>query len=97
MEDNKDTFTIHVWLNGLKLPLTIRREDEEIYRKAAKMVENHIKAYREKMTQRSMEEILTITAYNIAVIATKMAYKEDIHPVVKKIEELNQLFDEEKK
>lgn len=91
---DKEIFTIHVWVNGLKIPLRIRREEEEIYRNAEKLVKNHIKTYREQMGQSSMEEILTISAYHIAVIATKIAHSKEIHPLVKKIEELNELLDE---
>ena len=41
------------------MPLNIRREDEEIYRNAEKIVNKYLEQYRRQFSQRSMEEILT--------------------------------------
>lgn len=82
-------FTINILLNGVRLPLNIRREDEEIYRNAEKLVNKHLEQYRKKFSQRSMEEILTIVAYQLAVIACKQDMNQDIDPLAEKIKELN--------
>lgn len=88
MEDNK-TFTINILLNGVRMPLNIRREDEEIYRNAEKIVNKYLEQYRKQFSQRSMEEILTLTAYQLAVIVAKQATNQDQTPLAEKIEELN--------
>ena len=88
MEDNK-TFTINILLNGVRMPLNIRREDEEIYRNAEKIVNKYLEQYRKQFSQRSMEEILTLAAYQLAVIVAKQATNQDQAPLAEKIEELN--------
>ena len=71
------------------MPLNIRREDEEIYRNAEKLVNKYLEQYRKKFSQRSMEEILTIVAYQVAVIASRQDMNQDIDPLAEKIKELN--------
>ncbi|MFV0392032.1 MAG: cell division protein ZapA [Paludibacteraceae bacterium] len=82
-------FNINILLNGVRLPLKIRREDEEIYRNAEKLVNKYLEKYRNHYNQRSMEEILTIIAYQIAVIASKQDLNSDVAPLAEKILELN--------
>lgn len=71
------------------MPLNIRREDEEIYRNAEKLVNKYLEQYRKTYSQRSMEEILTIVAYQIAVIVSKQDKNNDIEPLADKITKLN--------
>ena len=71
------------------MPLNIRREDEEIYRYAEKIVNKYLEQYRRQFSQRSMEEILTLVAYQLAVIISKQKTNQDEAPMADKIEELN--------
>ena len=71
------------------MPLNIRREDEEIYRNAEKIVNKYLEQYRKQFSQRSMEEILTLVAYQLAVIISKQKTNQDEAPMADKIEELN--------
>ncbi len=86
---DKKEFTINILLNGVRMPLKIRREDEEIYRNAEKLVNRYLEQYRKNFSQRSMEEILTIVAYQIAVIVSKQDLNTDMGPLAEKIMELN--------
>lgn len=71
------------------MPLKIQREDEEIYRNAEKIVNKYLEQYRRQYSQRSMEEILTLVAYQLAVIISKQDIRQDEGPLAEKIEELN--------
>ena len=71
------------------MPMNIRREDEEIYRNAEKIVNKYLEQYRRQFSQRSMEEILTLVAYQLAVIISKQKTNQDEAPMADKIEELN--------
>ena len=86
---NSDVFTINILLNGVRMPLKIRREDEEIYRNAEKIVNKYLEQYRTQFSQRSMEEILTLVAFQVAVVLAKQNKNQDINPLAEKIEELN--------
>ncbi|MHB9055896.1 MAG: cell division protein ZapA [Paludibacteraceae bacterium] len=87
--NNSDIFTINILLNGVRMPLRVRREDEEIYRNAEKIVNKYLEQYRRQFSQRSMEEILTLVAYQLAVIVSKQETNQDISPLAEKVEQLN--------
>ncbi len=86
---DKNAFTINILLNGVRMPLNIRREDEEIYRNAEKLVNKYLEQYRSRFSQRSMAEILTIVAYQIATIASRQEMNDSVEPLAEKIMELN--------
>lgn len=84
-----NTFTINILINGVRMPLVIPREDEELYRDAEKLLNNYLNRFQERYNQRSMEEILTITSYQLAVLATKQNKNQDVAPLAEKVEEIN--------
>ncbi len=91
-----DHFIIHVNVGGFRLPLNILREDEEIYRKAEKEVNTLLTKFQQKYNQRSAEEVLSLTAYHLAVALQKKEFSLDASPVISRIkkmdEELEQLL-----
>ena len=76
-------------VGGLRLPLRIARKDEELYRKAEKMVVNYLEKYQKLYNQRPSEEILIMVAFQIAVIVSKQELKEDTVPLAEKIQSLD--------
>jgi len=92
--DDVNLFNINILLNGVRIPLKIHREDEEIYRNAEKIVNKYLRQYREMYSQRSMEEILTLVAFQIGVIVFKQGTDQDIEPLAEKILELNKELEE---
>ncbi|HRR62957.1 MAG TPA: cell division protein ZapA [Paludibacteraceae bacterium] len=88
MMDN-DTFLINVQAGGFKLPLRIARKDEEIYRKAEKLFSKYLEKYQQKYHQRANEEILTLVAYQFAVLLIKQEMRQDVSPVIEKLISLN--------
>ena len=85
-----DIFTINVLIGGLRLPLKIARKDEELYRKAEKMVVRYMDKFQKQYNQRPTEEILIMVAYQIAVLVAKQELTEDIVPLAEKIQTLDQ-------
>lgn len=96
--EKDDNFLIHVQIGGLKLPLRIARQDEEVYRKAEKLLTRYLNDYQAKFNQRSTEEILILVAYQLAVMVSKKETAEEIAPIAERLkkldEELNKLFSE---
>ena len=88
MKDDK--FTINVQISGLRMPLTILRKDEELYRKAEKMVNTYLIKFQKAYNQRPTEEILILVAFQIAVIVSKQELNEDRVPLAEKIKELDE-------
>ena len=92
MMDDK-MFTIHVRIGGFQIPMTIPRSDEELYRRAQKLVDQHLEMYQKRYSQRSYEEILTLTAFHLATIIVKQQLSGDTGPVEDKLKELEAEID----
>jgi len=82
-------FHINITVNGVRMPLHISREDEVIYRNAEKLFNKYFRQYSEVYSQRSMEEILTLVAFQFASIVSKQSMNQDVKPLAEKIHELN--------
>ena len=97
MED--DIFLINVQIGGLRLPLRIARKDEELYRKAEKLLVKNLENFQKQYRQRPTEDILILVAYQLAVMVSKQELSEDTVPLAEKIQsldnELKALFTEE--
>ena len=85
-----DIFLINVQIGGLRLPLRIARKDEELYRKAEKLLVKYLSDYQQKFSQRPTEEILILVAYQLAVMVSKQEFAENIVPLAEKIQSLDQ-------
>jgi len=90
---NKEELNINVIIGGMRIPLRIRRQDEEIYRNAEKIVKAFLKDYREKYSRRPNEELLTLTAYKTAVLLAKHDFNADASNRNLDIESLNERLD----
>jgi cell division protein ZapA len=89
-----DIFTINVVVGGLRLPLKISRKDEEVYRKAEKLVDRYMVKYQKQYNQRPNEEILLLVAYQLGVLLSRQELTEDVVPIAEKINALNQELEE---
>jgi len=96
MKEN-EIFKIRININGSILPLNIVRKEEEVYRKAEKIVMRILKDYQKKYNQKSYDQILTYVAFKIAVAYAKKDSDEELLPLAEKIKildaELEQLLE----
>jgi hypothetical protein len=88
-----DIFLINVHIGGFRMPLRIPRSDEEIYRKAEKLVVKYTDEYQRLFNQRTYEEILRLVAFQLAVNISKNELSEDITPLADKIKLLEKELD----
>lgn len=58
--------SIKVVIAGRTYPLTIKREEEESVRKAAKLINDRIKEYEDNYSVRDKQDLLAMTALQIA-------------------------------
>ncbi len=84
-----DIFTINVQIGGFRMPLRIPRKDEELYRRAEKLVVKYVDKYQKQYNQRPTEEILILVAFQIAVIVSKQEIAQDTIPLAEKIQMLD--------
>ena len=85
-----EIFQINILIGGLRMPLRIARKHEEIYRNAGDLLVKYLEDYRNKYPQRSTEEVLTIVAYQFAVMVSKQEFSLDTTPLAEKIQALNE-------
>lgn len=87
MED--ELFLINIQIGGLRLPLRIPRKEEELYRRAEKLLVKQMDEFQKKYRQRPTEDILILVAYQLAVMVSKQEFAEDIVPLAEKIKTLD--------
>jgi cell division protein ZapA len=89
MNKDEEIFKIHIQIGGFRMPLNIPRKDEEIYRKAEKLVVKFLEEYQKVYNQRATEEILTLVAFRLAVALSKQEVDQDTSPLAEKIKNLD--------
>jgi hypothetical protein len=84
-----EVFLINVNIGGTVLPLRIPRGEEEVYRRAEKLVVKYLDHFLLNYRNKSREEVLVFLAYHFAVMLNKQELSEDIEPLAKKIQDLD--------
>lgn len=80
--------TIHITINGYTVTLKINPEEEELYRRAGKAVNQSLDAFMNKCNTADFAHVAIMTALNFAVIAEKKTFQQDIKPLTNKLAEL---------
>ncbi len=88
-----DKIRINLNMAGANFPLTIRREDEEMVRAAAKQVDVRLNAYRGHYQNVPAEKIMAMVAYQFALENLQMKERNDTQPYADKIAELTELLE----
>ncbi len=86
--DEKRIITIKI--NGFTTKLLIPEDQEEVYRKAAKILNERISVYNQKFSL-PYPDILSMVAYEMAVEAVTLETQQHTAPL-KKMEELSSLI-----
>jgi len=90
MDKGEEVFKINILINGVHMPLSVKRNEEELYRTAEKIVVKFINDYQKIYSQKSYSEILSYVAFRLAVVLTKQDSNEDIAPMAERIKQLDQ-------
>jgi cell division protein ZapA len=86
---NKDQLTINIRIEGRVYPLTIERKDEERHRLAAKLVNETVRKFRELFMDKDSQDILAMTAFQIALSHTEMVQREDKALFIEELKNMN--------
>ncbi len=90
-----DKIRINLQMADTTLPLTIRREEEEMVRKAAKQVDTLLNAYRDRYKSNITERTaLVMVAYQLSLSNLQKEARNDTEPYTTKIKELTKLLEE---
>lgn len=90
MDDNK--FLIHLEIADKSYGLWIRREDEELARKAAKQIKEKIRQYGQNFSQSHVDvkDLLAMVAFQLSMNNLQLEDKNDTTPFTEKIIQLNE-------
>ncbi|KAA6321709.1 hypothetical protein EZS27_028674 [termite gut metagenome] len=85
---------INLAMAGCTYPLTIKREEEEVIREAAKQVNLKLNMYRDKFPTLPLEKIITMVAYDFSLKNIHQEKRHDTKPYTEKIEELTKVLED---
>ena len=63
--------SIKVKIAGRQYPLTIKRDEEELIREAAKKVDDNVKLFQENYAVKDRQDLIAMTALQMATLALK--------------------------
>ena len=89
----EDTFTINLYIADKHYPLRIKRSEEELVRRAAKLINDKIALYRGHFnvddSDLELKDLLAMAACQIAIQALKAEERTDNSPIAESIIQLN--------
>ncbi len=89
-----DKIKINLQMAGSTYPLTIRFEEEQMVREAAKQVDMRLNAYREHYKNVAPEKIIAMVAYQFALENLQIKDRNDTQPYAEKINELTKVLED---
>ena len=88
-----DRMKINLLIDCQKYPLNIRREDELLYRDAAKLIDKTLNKYREWKPDLSSNQHWAMAALELAYAFISNKDKNDTQPYLRKLEEFTKELD----
>lgn len=89
-----DEIKINLNMADLHFPLTIKREDEERVRLAAKQVNMGLNAYRQRFNALSKEQLLIMVAFHFAKETLLLKERNDVDPYITYIQRMTEVIDD---
>lgn len=89
----EDKLTIRVNVADRYYPLKIGRNDEEKIRKAAKLINERILQYKQRYSDKDIQDFLAMAALQFVVKAIDCDEKANETPLTRELEELNRELD----
>ena len=93
MKEVSDKLTIRILIGRQEHEINIRRQDEEVFRKAAKIITEQLGRYEQKFRGQSYETYLSITLLDFVVHSIR--HQKDMDFVLDSIKDISKEIDEE--
>lgn len=101
MEEKKDKLVIQLLIGKQVYPITVRRNQEEVYRKAARQINEKLGRYEQSYPNLSYERYTSVALLDFAVQVIQTQMQKDQSPyedVVKRLtDEITQLLADDQK
>ena len=85
-----DELSINININGRIYPLKIDRKEEEMIRKAVKMINDIIVEYKKKYINQDAQDFLAMTAFQFALKNLEMQQQRDLSPLIEDLKVLDE-------
>lgn len=89
-----DKLSININIDGRIYPLTIVRDEEERYRKAAKILNDIILQYKKRYADHDSKDFLAMTAFQFVLKNLELEEQADDSPFIEEIKDLNDVLGE---
>lgn len=84
--------SININIDGRIYPLTIMKEQEEKYRKAAKILNEILLQYKKKYAENDSKDFLAMAAFQFVLRNLDLEERVDESPFIEKVKELNEML-----
>ena len=88
-----DKLSIRVNVADRYYPLKIDRNDEEKIRKAAKLINEKVLQYKQKYTDKDVQDFLAMAALQYVIKIIELDGKTDMVPLVEELKDINNELD----
>lgn len=88
MEGISEKFVIRLLIGDQTHTFTVRRESEEIYRKAAKLINHTMGKFEQAFPKQGHEKYMVMTMLELAVTVLQLRDSNDTQPYSRSIEQL---------
>ncbi len=88
-----DMMKINLLIDCQRYPLNIRREDEQLYRDAAKLIDKTLNKYRSWRPELSANQHWAMASLELAFAFVANKERNDTEPYLRKLEELTKELD----
>ena len=94
MEGLSEKFTIQLLIGNQMYPVTVRRDQEEIFRKAAELINGKLSKYQQAYLHQSYEKYMSMSLLELAVGVLQTGEDNDKGPYQETLEQLTKELDE---
>ena len=88
MEGMSDKFTIQLLIGNQMYPVTVRRDQEEIFRKAAKLINGKLSKYQQAYQHQPYEKYMSMALLELSVGVLQAGEDNDKGPYQETLEQL---------
>lgn len=85
-----EKLSINIKIDGRSYPLRVDRENEEKYRKAAKIINDIVLQYRQKYLTSDSQDVLAMTAIQFVLKSIELEEKVDRSPLFDELKKLDE-------
>ena len=85
-----EKLSINIKIDGRVYPLKVDRENEEKYRKAAKIINDIVLQYRQKYLTSDAQDVLAMTAFQFVLKTIELEEKVDQSPLFDELKRLDE-------